>query len=262
MITFLEESSMGHKSKLYPSPHRLSIAADRSLILVPDWRWIWRRRRRWCIEANPSSLSSIIIRSRQVTCLLLLLVTGIIQRSLLIYSFWVLVFLRERMVSGFYCSVLVAKVEDRKRTWLVDPIIMGFNLKTRRDERQEWCPRRAQVYYLNTCTKIEIFFTLKAPPPPSSFDLPSSSYSSHPLWILTCVPPWFWWEGSSGPFKDQKTRRMMDTIARSLSRSRGDERWVETGRHETRSRTKGNTGAAGLIWDGDLLIFVSCPHAF
>lgn len=152
MITFLEESSMGHKSKLYPSPHRLSIAADRSLILVPDWRWIWRRRR-WCIEANPSStVSSIIIRSRQVTCLHLL-VTGIIQRSL--------VFQREsnRMVSRFYCSVLVAKVEDRKRTWLVDPIIMGFNLKTRRDERQEWCPRRAQVYYLNTCTKIGISYS-------------------------------------------------------------------------------------------------------
>lgn len=161
MITFLEESSKGHKSKLYPSPHRLSIAADRSLILVPEWRWIWRRRRRWCIEANPSStVSSIIIRSRQVTCLLLL-VTGIIQRSLLVYSFWILVFQREsnRMVSRFYCSVLVAKVEDRKRTWFVDPIIMGFNLKTRRDERQEWCPRRAQVYYLNTCTKIGISYS-------------------------------------------------------------------------------------------------------
>lgn len=159
MITFLEESSKGHKSKLYPSPHRLSIAADRSLILVPDWRWIWRRRG-WCIEANPSStVSSIIIRSRQVTCLLLL-VTGIIQRSLLVYSFWILVFQREsnRKVSRFYCSVLVAKVEDRKRTWL-DHIIMGFNLKTRRDERQEWCPRRAQVYYLNTCTKIGISYS-------------------------------------------------------------------------------------------------------
>lgn len=181
-----------------------------------------------------------------------------------------------------------------KRTEDLGPIIMGFNLKTRWDERPSKRQLRGatswrrgstfEVYYLNTCTAIGISFLNHH----HHLHLLLLRFYRSFAYTFRSLHCWLMWSCVSnlldrrfllrwsGFFKAQKKNGMMDIegtcrhhTARSLSTreptATGMTRRNRTGRHETRSKTKGNTGAAGYIFNGVLLIihmillFVTSP---